>query len=228
MVVTLPGFDHIARVADSAAATITPPGTPSASSVASSAVPLVPAHHQRAQLPYRLAPPHQIYRHSHDMPRQPSPGDAGYRVQKKLRKSPTYPPGHTRNNRKYTAEQVDFINYLHVDKKLNWSEVVPAYVRQFPEEGSRTTSGLQGSYYRGNLQVPVTDQYGDLVFSEDGTLQVRQCKVRDQHGNKIGLLDRYPYRAVNYRWLDPEDRRRIWGRGEFFCLFWLFAWCLGI
>lgn len=140
------------------------------------------------------------------------------RIPRRPRKSPTYAAGHTRNNRKYTPEQVDFICYHHVDKKKNWAEVREAYRRYFPSEANRTASGLQGSYYRLNLQVPVTDHNGNLIFNDDGSLQVKTAKVRDQAGNRIGLLNRYPNRAIEYDWVDEQDKRRIWHIGGCCCL----------
>lgn len=218
LAVTLPGFDQLCRVVDGGSGALTPPATPGASSIATTAPagPHSQIHTHRHHLPIRHAPPPQLHQfHGQHSPRLHPSRDAGSRIQRRQRRPASYPAGHTRNNRKYTAEQVDFICYFHVDQKLNWNEVTRKYKEQFRSEESRTPSGLQGSYYRGNLQLPVTDHNNDLVFLEDGTLQVKTVKVRDQAGNKIGLLDRYPNRAIEYPWVYEEDKRRIWHLGEF-------------
>lgn len=217
--VTLPGINHIIEYARSQSEVLTPPTTPGASSIATTIAPVVsrvPIHLPHNQLlPIHHRPLPQITRYyGHGGSKFHSPGESCARIHKpKPRKSPNYPLGHTRNNRKYTAEQVDFICYFHVDKKLNWNEVKEAYGRQFPSEGSRTESGLQGSYYRCNLQVPVTDHNNDLIF-RDGVLQVKTLKVREQGGTRVGLLDRYPNRALEYPWVHDEDKRRVWHIGE--------------
>lgn len=225
LAVTLPGFDQLRRVADGGSGALTPPATPGAPSIATTTAPVgprAPVHPYRHRLPIRHAPPPHLHQfHGHNGPRLHPPRDAGSRIQKRPRRPASYPAGHTRNNRKYTAEQVDFICYFHVDQKLNWNDVTQRYKAQFRSEESRTPSGLQGSYYRGNLQLPVTDNNNDLMFHEDGSLQVKTVKVRDQAGNKIGLLDRYPNRAIEYPWVYEEDKRRIWHLGEsFLCVCW--------
>lgn len=130
-------------------------------------------------------------------------------ISRRQRKRPTYAAGQTRNNRKYMSEQIDFICYHHVDKKKSWTEVRKAYRLYFRSESNRTVSGLQGSYYRRNLQVPVTDHDNNLLFNDDGSLRVKTFKVRDQAGNRIGLLNRYPDRAIEYDWVDEQDKLRI-------------------
>jgi hypothetical protein len=132
---------------------------------------------------------------------------------KKTRKPPTNPTGLPRTNRKYTQEQIDFVLYLRVDRKMTWHDVTPAYIRQFPQEAGRTTPGLQGSFYRENLAIPVIDVNGDLVFDENGEQVVQVSKVREQP-KKIGLLDRYPERAIDYPWVDYKDKSRVWNRGK--------------
>ncbi|PKS10306.1 hypothetical protein jhhlp_002057 [Lomentospora prolificans] len=207
MSVTLPGFDDIVRLAGG----LSPHTTPSSATTIkapSSAAPWTnwaPLPHQRPQLPH---PPLPL-----SPQRQMAPHADAFGCQKKQRKPPTNPTGLPRTNRKYTQEQIDFVLYLRVDRKMNWSEVIPAYMNQFPEEVGRTTPGLQGSFYRENLAIPVTDANGDLMFDENGEQIVQVSKVRDQP-KKIGLLDRYPDRAIDYPWVEYKDKHRVWHRGS--------------
>ncbi|CAI4217986.1 unnamed protein product [Parascedosporium putredinis] len=69
------------------------------------------------------------------------------------------------------------------------------------------------SFYRENLAIPVTDPNGDLMFDENGEQIVQVSKVRDQP-KKIGLLDRYPDRALDYTWVEFKDKQRVWHRGS--------------
>lgn len=207
------------RLADFSGA-LTPPATPSPFNQATATAPVaprLPLYVPQHQLPYRPAPrpsPHPI--HGQESPNLGLPVGSEARIPRRPRRQPTYAEGHTRNNRKYTREQVDFICYHHVDKKKPWDEVRDAYTSHFTAEANRTMSGLQGSFYRQNLVIPVTDHNDDLIFDEDGTLQVKTFKVRDQSGCRIGLLNRYPDRAIEYDWVDEQDKRRIWHIGECF------------
>ncbi|SPO01069.1 uncharacterized protein DNG_03816 [Cephalotrichum gorgonifer] len=221
--VTLPGFNDIARLADSLSATPTPAIITGTANTTAPIAPVAswaaPDHYQRTQLPtstrqHPSRPHHHLQSAQHGPRLHHSLSDHQLRIQKKQRKPPSYPPGHTRNNKKYTTEQVDFTLYFRVDKKLSWQEVIPAYERQFPSEGSnRTRPGLQGCLYRENLSIPVLDENGDLTFTEEGNMKVRMLKVREQK-DKIGLLDRYPNRAIDYSWVSEEDKRKIWHRGR--------------
>lgn len=207
--VTLPGFDDIARLAGG----LLPPPPVSPTSITKVSSPAAPApwsnwhgsYHHRPHLPpppLSLSPRRQVAPLADVLP-----------CQKKQRKPPTNPTGLPRTNRKYTQEQIDFVLYLRVDRKMNWTEVIPAYMRQFPSEVGRTTPGLQGSFYRENLAIPVTDPNGDLMFDENGEQIVQVSKVRDQP-KKIGLLDRYPDRALDYTWVEFKDKQRVWHRGS--------------
>ncbi|TPX17330.1 uncharacterized protein E0L32_012185 [Thyridium curvatum] len=77
-------------------------------------------------------------------------------------------------------------------------------------EPSRGVQGLQGVYYRENLEIPVVDADGLLVFNADGTERTTSIKVREQslhNGQKLDLIMRFPERvAANRYWfVDQAD-----------------------
>ncbi len=124
--------------------------------------------------------------------------------------------GTPRSNKKYTTEQTDWISYHKYDKNLPWDKVNAMYRQTFPEDVGRGNSGLQAVYYRLNLSMPLLDPAGNLVPSEDDPdeFATQELKLRRQ-GTKIGLLYRYPDRAVSYDWVDDEDKSKVWELGAF-------------
>jgi len=121
-------------------------------------------------------------------------------------------------NVKYADEQLDYILYWGVDKKVQWKELERMYAIHFRNDKDRgikrTVQGLQGAYYRSNGWIPKSDEHGNLVFDEnDEVVTCGVLKVRDQ-SCKIGLLGRYPERAIEYDWVEPEDKKKVWTIGK--------------
>ncbi|KAI5465734.1 hypothetical protein BGZ63DRAFT_112639 [Mariannaea sp. PMI_226] len=126
---------------------------------------------------------------------------------------PSPPPeGENRHiNQKYTTEQGDFIIYAWHDKKMKWQRIKQEFARRFGKTPERTVQGLQAWYYRMNQRIPIWDEDGWLIFENEDNLEPKQisikCRERD-HQDKpnepLGLAQRYPERAVNYDWVDPE------------------------
>ncbi|KAG9254950.1 uncharacterized protein F5Z01DRAFT_673502 [Emericellopsis atlantica] len=111
-------------------------------------------------------------------------------------------------NKKYTNEEGDFIIYMWTDKGLKWEDVCKEFRRRFGGP-LRSTQGLQAWYYRANLNIPVWDDDGWLVFDneDDITPQVRQIKCRERDALPT-LCQRYPERAVTYHWVDPAHQEQ--------------------
>lgn len=136
---------------------------------------------------------------------------------------PSPPPeGENRHiNQKYTTEQGDFIIYAWHDKKMKWQRIKQEFARRFGKTPERTVQGLQAWYYRMNQRIPIWDDDGWLIFENEDSLEPKQvsikCRERD-HQDKpnepLGLAQRYPERAVNYDWVDPEIKlkARDWGK----------------
>ena len=77
--------------------------------------------------------------------------------------------------------------------------------------------GIQAKYYRENEHIPTMGDGGLAEFDEDGQRRRRACKVREQthiESGRIGLLERYPERAIFYPWVDEEHRRQAEQRGR--------------
>jgi hypothetical protein len=124
------------------------------------------------------------------------------------------------SNTKYTQEQVDYIMYLNADKELEWGDTVSMYMEKFGHI-ERGLSGCQAVYYRANKTIPMTDANGLLVFNKWDDVARQECKVREQQqtqGKKLGLLDTYPERAIEYDWVEPSDKARVWDIGTWFTL----------
>ncbi|KAF5026631.1 hypothetical protein F66182_1257 [Fusarium sp. NRRL 66182] len=126
---------------------------------------------------------------------------------------PSPPPeGEMRHiNQKYTTEEGDFIIYACHDKKLKWQHIKQEFAARFGRTPERTVQGLQAWYYRMNMRIPIWDQDGWLCFDNEDDLEpchvsikCRERDSQDKPAEPLGLVQRYPERAVNYAWVDPE------------------------
>ncbi|KPM43525.1 hypothetical protein AK830_g3034 [Neonectria ditissima] len=155
--------------------------------------------------------PHQIYMgtdnyHGYSL-HSPSPQDTDC--------YPSPPPeGENRHiNQKYTTEEGDFIIYAWHDKKMKWQRIKQEFAARFGRTPERTVQGLQAWYYRMNQRIPIWDQDGWLIFDNEDELEPQhvgiKCRERDtQDVEPLGLAQRYPERAINYSWVDPELKRK--------------------
>ncbi|RGP63515.1 hypothetical protein FSPOR_8568 [Fusarium sporotrichioides] len=135
-------------------------------------------------------------------------------------RSPSPDENYSHSNQQYSTEEGDFIIYARYDKKLKWARVEQEFAAQFGQHPKRTAQGLQAWHYRMNNHIPVWDQHGWLCFdSEDGE-KPRQTSIKSRrlngHGQPLeplGIAQRYPERAVNYTWVDPETKMKAkdWG-----------------
>ncbi|CAM1505540.1 Fc.00g111770.m01.CDS01 [Cosmosporella sp. VM-42] len=130
---------------------------------------------------------------------------------------PSPPPeGENRHiNQKYTTEQGDFIIYAWHDRKMKWQRIKQEFANMFGREPVRTVQGLQAWYYRMNQKIPIWDKDGWLCFDNEEDLEPKQisikCRERDSHDKPmepLGLAQRYPERAINYTWVDPELKHK--------------------
>ncbi|KAH7170494.1 hypothetical protein EDB81DRAFT_167481 [Dactylonectria macrodidyma] len=130
---------------------------------------------------------------------------------------PSPPPeGENRHiNQKYTTEEGDFIIYAWHDKKMKWQQIKQEFATRFGRTPERTVQGLQAWYYRMNQRIPIWDQEGWLCFDNEDELEPRhvgiKCRERDGQDKPmepLGLAQRYPERAVNYSWVDPELKHK--------------------
>ncbi|TQV94603.1 hypothetical protein V2A60_005631 [Cordyceps javanica] len=130
---------------------------------------------------------------------------------------PSPPPdGENRHiNQKYTTEEGDFIIYAWHDKKLKWQRIKQDFATMFGRTPERTVQGLQAWYYRMNQRIPLWDKDGWLIFENDEDLEPKhisiKCRERDSQDRPmepLGLAQRYPERAINYSWVDPEVKRK--------------------
>lgn len=124
-------------------------------------------------------------------------------------------------NQKYTTEEGDFIIYACHDKGDKWVTIQKAFAERFGTTPKRSVQGLQAWYYRMNLRIPVWDDDGRLIFDDEDAFEPKlvsiKCRERDGHGkNKepLGLVQRYPERAIHYSWVEPhmKEQARDWGR----------------
>ncbi|KAF7563787.1 hypothetical protein G7046_g328 [Stylonectria norvegica] len=130
---------------------------------------------------------------------------------------PSPPPeGENRHiNQKYTTEEGDFIIYAWHDRKMKWQRIKQEFATMFGRTPERTVQGLQAWYYRMNQRIPIWDEDGWLCFDNEDDLEPRQigikCRERDSQDKPmepLGLAQRYPERAINYPWVDPELKHK--------------------
>ncbi|KAJ3532558.1 hypothetical protein NM208_g8387 [Fusarium decemcellulare] len=138
---------------------------------------------------------------------------------------PSPPPeGENRHiNQKYTTEEGDFIIYAWHDKKMKWQRIKQEFATRFGRTPERTVQGLQAWYYRMNQRIPVWDQDGWLCFKNEEDLEPRymtiKCRSQEKPTEPLGLAQRYPERAINYAWVDPELKLKAEDWGKFSSLF---------
>ncbi|KAH6998532.1 hypothetical protein BKA56DRAFT_29055 [Ilyonectria sp. MPI-CAGE-AT-0026] len=130
---------------------------------------------------------------------------------------PSPPPEYENRhiNQKYTTEEGDFIIYAWHDKKMKWQRIKQEFAVRFGCTPERTVQGLQAWYYRMNQRIPIWDQEGWLCFDNEDELEPQhvsiKCRERDSQDKPmepLGLAQRYPERAVNYSWVDPELKHK--------------------
>ena len=124
-----------------------------------------------------------------------------------------------RQNKKYNEEEIDFIVYSKVDRKIKWEEIVELFHNEFASraEVERKDQGLQAVFYRANKELPVLADDGLCVYEKKDGLwvqQIRDLPVRKQDGTKFGLMKRYPERAMQYSWVHEDDKRKYSDLGE--------------
>jgi hypothetical protein len=93
--------------------------------------------------------------------------------------------------------------------------VLHEFHHRFSYTPKRTVSGLQAWYYRMNQRIPVWDQDGRLCFDHEDGLESRYTSIRcrehdncDKSVESLGIAKRYPERAIEYEWVDPEIKLR--------------------
>lgn len=134
------------------------------------------------------------------------------------RDHPSLSPGGKKrhNNQKYTTEEGDFIIYCVHDKKLKWKSTHRNFTNVFGTTDQRTYQGLRAWYYRMNQHVPLWDENGRLIFEHEEDLEPKHISIkrRERHDRPMGLAQRYPERAVGYRWVDEDIKRRCYDWGK--------------
>lgn len=141
-----------------------------------------------------------------------------------VEKVPTSSPT-GRSNKAYTHEEVHFIIYMRDDRKMQWTDIVNPFNDQFNKKASR--GALECRYYRAQL-FPKFAEDGSYLYDETGELIMEPLKVRDrkelQRAGGIRwvktepfttLVGRMPSLILQYKWTDPEDKRKAKAIGMF-------------
>ena len=125
--------------------------------------------------------------------------------------------GHS--NKKYTTEEMHFIQYFREDKRMQWADIVGPFNAQFPNH-KRERGALECRYYRFQMYPKVNDD-GTFQYDDKGEIVMVNTKVRDRRdtersgGKKWRVLNDYfklvsrcPEQVLEYAWTDEEDKRR--------------------
>lgn len=124
-------------------------------------------------------------------------------------------------NQKYSTEEGDWIIYAMHEEGLKWNACKEAFARRFGTTPHRSVQGLQAWYYRMNGRIPVWDADGWLCFDNEDEIEPKyvaiKCRSRDAVGSsseQLGLIQRYPERAIQYDWVGIEHKykARDWGK----------------
>lgn len=120
-------------------------------------------------------------------------------------------------NKPYTTEQTHYIRYHLMDLGLSWKEIKVIFEAKFPDEDfERTEQGVQGKYYRSNLELPCVDHTTDTYIGlSNGHVKPKSVKSREQKGERYAytLLYLYPEAAVTYDWLPGTVKAKVTARG---------------
>jgi hypothetical protein len=115
----------------------------------------------------------------------------------------------------YTEEEGDYILYAYCDRRRAWKEIVEEFTSMFGEKRRRTLGSLQTHFYLMNQRIPEWDKQGFLKFDNEHDLKPKQfsCKSRKVNVKHLGLGERYPERAIHYKWVEEADKIRWkdWG-----------------
>ncbi len=101
---------------------------------------------------------------------------------------------------------------------MQWKELENMYARQFAVDTGRgirrTVQGLQGAYYRSNGCIPKSDEHGNIIFdNNDEVVTLGPPSRCVTSPTRLALLGRYPERAIEYSWVLPEDKGKVWDLG---------------
>lgn len=144
------------------------------------------------------------------------------------RKSYTHAESQQRHsNKKYTTEEMHFIQYFREDKRMQWSDIVGPFNAQFPNH-RRQRNALESRYYR--FQVyPKVNEDGTFQYDDKGEIVMVNIKVRDRKdtersggkkwtvlNNYVNLVSSCPKQVLEYAWTDVEDKERARAISELF------------
>lgn len=139
------------------------------------------------------------------------------------RNPPSPRPRPPNSNKAYDPEYIFWIRYHKEDLHMKWDEINQLFSLTFPNAGRNTIQCLQSRYYRDN-HVPELDSMDRVVRDSNGKIVYKNIKVRQRNapgtkdlGAPSTLVEKHPWRAVQYRWVNEEHRRearRILAGGE--------------
>ena len=116
-------------------------------------------------------------------------------------------------NRPYNRAQIDWIRYFKVDLSISYDSMDKPFAVQWPGE-SKTGHCFSARLYRDNW-MPRVDAANNPMYDEKGKVKMDAAKMREmktQEGKEkcipYSLVDRYPWRAVEYQWIREEDKER--------------------
>ncbi|KAE8454155.1 hypothetical protein EG329_005080 [Mollisiaceae sp. DMI_Dod_QoI] len=118
------------------------------------------------------------------------------------------PKNGTASNEAYTQECVDFMRYHRIDLAKSWPEVCVIFKKMFLR--TPKTGGASSRYYRDNNLVTI-DADGRLMKNAEGkqlwtSMQVREKDLPHLKGMPWSFVERYPWAAIGYSWVDKEDK----------------------
>jgi hypothetical protein len=119
--------------------------------------------------------------------------------------------GH-RCNRPFNPAQVDWIRYHKIDLGISYNAMAPLYDRIWPEE-HKSGHCFSARLYRDNF-IPRIDRFNNPVYDDKGKVVFDKAKMRDKNEPEglqkcvpYSMVDRYPWRAVEYAWVRDQERQ---------------------
>lgn len=123
--------------------------------------------------------------------------------------------------RNIQPRKATFIIYAFHNKKLRWEHIKQEFHNLFGKSHERTVQGIQAWYYRMSQRIHLWDENGMLCFENEFDIEPkyfstkrREWGSQDKYMEALGLVRRFPERAIHYRRVDPALNLKAQDTGE--------------
>jgi len=122
-------------------------------------------------------------------------------------------------NKRYTLEEVDFLQYHKIDRKVAWKECLELYGKRFVGSTPRESDDCLNSRWYREQFYPDLDEEDNLILGLNGRPRMLKlynrglCTRWGKQLERLGYLSflrSHPRRALERDWVLPEDKVVAW------------------